>query len=168
MSTAYLGIGSNVDAEHHVRAGLAELRQQFGEITLSPIYRSRSVGFEGDDFLNLVVCIQTRLQPLELKQWLNELENRYGRLRNVEKFSDRTLDIDILLFDDLYVRLPELSLPRGEILRFAHVLKPLADLAPDVNHPVMNLTLAELWNDFKGERDGLEICDMPVPEPKKL
>jgi 2-amino-4-hydroxy-6-hydroxymethyldihydropteridine diphosphokinase len=159
LSTVYLGIGSNVDAESHVRAGLAELRQQFGEITLSPVYRSRSVGFEGNDFLNLAACIQTDLQPLQLKQWLNGLENRYGRLRNVEKFSDRTLDIDILLYDDLYVRLPELSLPRGEILHFAHVLKPLADLAPELTHPVNGQTLAELWNGFEGERDGLVVCE---------
>jgi len=162
LTKVYLGIGSNVDADSHVRAGLAELRQYFGEIALSPVYRSRAVGFEGDDFLNLVACIQTDLQPLQLKQWLNELENRYGRLRNVEKFSDRTLDIDILLYDDLYVRLPELSLPRGEILRFAHVLKPLADLAPDLIHPVMGVSMTELWNGFEGERNCLTAYEIPA------
>ena len=161
MSTAYLGIGSNVDADSHVRAGLAELHQYFGTVEISPVYRSRAVGFVGDDFLNLVARIQTDLQPLQLKQWLNQLENRYGRLRNVEKFSDRTLDIDILLFDDLYVRLPELTLPRSEILRFAHVLKPLADLAPNLIHPVSGVSMAALWNGFKGERDGLVVCNIP-------
>lgn len=159
MSTAYLGMGSNVDAEQHVRAGLAELRQKFGAIELSPVYRSRAVGFEGKDFLNLAVRIQTELQPLQLKNWLNALEDRYGRLRNVAKFSDRTLDIDILLYDDLYIRLPELSLPRGEILQFAHVLKPMADLAPDLVHPSTGKTLAEIWADFSGQRDGLQPCD---------
>ncbi len=162
MSTVYLGIGSNVDAESHVRAGLAELRQYFGEIAISPVYQSRAVGFDGEDFLNLVACVQTDLQPLQLKQWLNELENRYGRLRDVAKFSDRTLDIDILLYDDLYARLPELSLPRGEILHFAHVLKPLADLAPDLLHPIMRVTMAQLWNQFEGARDGLNPCEIPA------
>jgi 2-amino-4-hydroxy-6-hydroxymethyldihydropteridine diphosphokinase len=162
LSTAYLGIGSNVDADSHVRAGLAELRQHFGKIEISPVYRSRAVGFDGDDFLNLAACIQTDFQPLQLKQWLNDLENRYGRLRNVEKFSDRTLDIDILLYDDLYVRLPELSLPRGEILSFAHVLKPLADLAPDLVHPVMGVPIAQLWQQFQGQRDGLELYEIPA------
>ncbi len=162
MSIVYLGIGSNVDAENHVRAGLAELRQKFGTVELSPVYRSAAVGFEGDDFLNLVARIETVLQPLQLKQWLNELENRYGRLRNVAKYSDRTLDIDILMYDDLYVRLPELSLPRGEILLFAHVLQPLADLAPQLVHPVSRLTMAQLWADFEGRRDALVLC--PISE----
>lgn len=156
MSTVYLGIGSNVDAEENIRTGLEELRQQFGELKLSPIYRSRAVGFEGNDFLNLVACVVTELQPLQLKRWLNELENRYGRVRDVAKFSDRTLDVDILLYDDLYLRLPELSLPRGEILHFAHVLKPLADLAPTLRHPVNHKTIAEVWAAFTGDRDGLQ------------
>jgi len=160
LSAVYLGIGSNVDAENHVRAGLSELRQKFGTVRISPVYRSTAVGFDGDDFLNLVACVETELQPLQLKQWLNELENRYGRLRDVAKFSDRTLDIDILLYDDLYVRLPELSLPRGEILHFAHVLKPLADLAPDLVHPVIRQTIAQLWADFEGERNGLLLCPL--------
>ena len=162
MSTVYLGIGSNVDAENHVRAGLAELRQKFGTVRISPVYRSTAVGFDGDDFLNLVACVETEMQPLQLKQWLNELENRYGRLRHVAKYSDRTLDIDILMYDDLYVRLPELSLPRGEILHFAHVLKPLADLAPDLVHPVSRQTMAQLWEAFEGERDALVLC--PISE----
>jgi len=157
VSKVYLGIGSNVDAENHVQVGLAELRQQFGQVQMSPVYRSSAVGFDGDDFLNLVVCIETGLQPLQLKHWLNALENRYGRLRDVAKFSDRTLDIDILMYDDLYVRLPELSLPRGEILQFAHVLKPLADLVPDLVHPVIRQTIAQLWAAFEGERDALEL-----------
>jgi 2-amino-4-hydroxy-6-hydroxymethyldihydropteridine diphosphokinase len=156
LSTVFLGVGSNVDADHHVRAGLAALRQGFGTVSVSPVYRSTAVGFEGDDFLNLVVKIETTLQPLELKRWLNELENRNGRLRDVAKFSDRTLDIDILLYDDLYVRLPGLSLPRGEILDFAHVLKPLADLAPELVHPVNKQSFASLWDSFDAEHSGLE------------
>jgi 2-amino-4-hydroxy-6-hydroxymethyldihydropteridine diphosphokinase len=164
LSTVYLGIGSNVDAENHVRAGLAELRQQFGQVKLSPVYRSSAVGFDGDDFLNLVACIETVLQPLQLKQWLNALENRYGRLRDVAKFSDRTLDIDILMYDDLYVRLPELSLPRGEILQFAHVLKPLADIAPELVHPISRRTMAQLWEAFAGKRDALVLCPLTEKE----
>ena len=156
----YLGMGSNVDAENNIRAGLEELHQQFGAIELSPVYSSKSVGFEGEDFLNLAVRARTELQPLQLKQWLNALEDRYGRLRNVEKFSDRTLDIDILMYDDLYVRLPELSLPRGELLHFAHVLKPMADLAPDLVHPVTGKTMAQHWAGFTGEPDGLRPFEL--------
>jgi 2-amino-4-hydroxy-6-hydroxymethyldihydropteridine diphosphokinase len=160
LSSVYLGIGSNVDVEKNIRAGLVELRRQFGEVQLSPIYRSRAVGFEGNDFLNLVARVETELQPLQLKRWLNELENRYGRLRDVAKFSDRTLDVDILLYDDLYLRLPELSLPRGEILHFAHVLKPLVDLAPALRHPANHQTMAEIWAAFPGDRGGLQLFDL--------
>ena len=85
------------------------------------------------------------LQPLELKQFLNELEDRHGRARNVAKFSDRTLDIDILLYDDLYLVSPLIEIPRAEIMAFAHVLKPLADLAPRLLHPVCRKTIAEIW-----------------------
>ena len=101
------------------------------------------------------MCIETSLEPLELKLWLNELESQHGRKRDVAKFSDRTLDIDILLYDDLYARLPHLTLPRGEILEHAHVLRPLADLAPDLVHPVSHRSMTEIWNEFAGDRSGL-------------
>jgi len=105
-------------------------------------------GFEGDDFINLVVRIETDMSPLALKNFLTGLEDRHGRNRQSPKFSDRTLDIDTLLYDDLYLLSPALNIPRGEILEAAHVLKPLADLAPDLLHPVARKTMIELWNAF--------------------
>ena len=99
MSTAWLGLGSNVNAKNHIRAGINELRERFERVSLSPIYTSASVGFEGNDFINLVARIETDLHPLELRDYLRDLEDRYGRKRNVPKFSDRSLDIDILLYE---------------------------------------------------------------------
>jgi 2-amino-4-hydroxy-6-hydroxymethyldihydropteridine diphosphokinase len=145
MSTAWLGLGSNVNAENHIRAGINELRERFERVSLSPIYTSASVGFEGNDFINLVARIETDLHPLELRDYLRDLEDRYGRKRNVPKFSDRSLDIDILLYDDLVLLSPVLEIPRAEILKFSHVLKPLADIDPDLVHPVKLTTIAELW-----------------------
>ena len=145
MSTAYLGLGSNVDAHSNILAGISALREAFDDVRLSPSYQTRAVGFDGDDFINLAASIETGLQPLELKQFLNALEDRHGRARNVAKFSDRTLDIDILLYDDLYLVSPVLEIPRVEIITFPHVLKPLADLAPDLLHPVYRKTIAEIW-----------------------
>lgn len=145
MSIAYLGLGSNVDARDNILAGIAVLREAFGKVGLSPAYQTRAVGFDGDDFINLTACIETTLQPLELKQFLNELEDRHGRARNVPKFSDRTLDVDILLYDDLYLVSPLIEIPRAEIMTFAHVLKPLADLAPRLLHPICRKTIAEIW-----------------------
>lgn len=149
--TVYLGLGSNVQPEQNIAAGIAALRAELKDVQLSPAYRTRAVGFDGDDFINLAARCTTTMQPLELKAWLNELENRHGRARNVPKFSDRTLDIDILLFDDLWVRLPGLEIPRGEIESFAHVLCPLADLAPDFVHPSRGLTIGEMWQSFEQE-----------------
>lgn len=145
MSTAYLGLGSNVDAERHIRIAIQALQAEFGELALSPVYRSEAVGFEGDDFLNLAARIETDKSPLELRDFLRALEQAHGRDRNTPKWSDRTLDIDILLYDDLIVYDDQLEIPRKEILKFAHVLKPLADLAPDRVHPVERRTIAEIW-----------------------
>jgi 2-amino-4-hydroxy-6-hydroxymethyldihydropteridine diphosphokinase len=156
MSTAYLGLGSNVNAHDHITAGIAALRDTFSNVGLSPVYQSPSVGFDGDDFINLVASIETTLEPVELKYYLNDLEDRYGRQRNVAKFSDRTLDIDILLYDDLYIISPILQIPRPEIMTFSHVLKPLADLAPDLLHPVCRKTIAGIWQDYPGDRNALQ------------
>ena len=106
MSTAWLGLGSNVNAENHIRAGIKELEEKFENVSLSPVYASTAVGFDGDDFINLVARIETDLHPLELREYLRDLEDRYGRKRNVPKFSDRVLDIDILLYNDLVLRSP--------------------------------------------------------------
>ena len=145
MSIAWLGLGSNVNAETHIRAGIRELQEQFENVCLSPAYASSSVGFDGDDFINLVARVETDMQPLELREYLRDLEDRYGRQRDVPKFSDRSLDIDILFYDDLVVLSPMLEIPRAEILKFSHVLKPLADLEPDLVHPTEQRSMADIW-----------------------
>jgi 2-amino-4-hydroxy-6-hydroxymethyldihydropteridine diphosphokinase len=160
MSTVYLGIGSNIDARANIRTGIEALRENFERVECSPVYRAPAVGFHGSDFLNLVARIETELTPLGLRDWLHALEDRHGRDRNQPKFSDRTLDIDILLYDDLYLLAPKLEIPRDEILTSAHVLKPLADLAPDLEHPVLRRTMAELWDEFPNQDSGLEPVDL--------
>ena len=148
MSTAYLGLGSNIDAGRNISSGIAELHGKFDAVALSPVYRTKAVGFEGGDFINLVARVETRMSPLALGKFLHELEDRHQRDRSSPRFSDRTLDVDILLYDDLHLISPALELPREEILTAAHVLKPLADLAPDLGHPVRRKTMAELWQAF--------------------
>ena len=154
----YLGLGSNVDARNKLAAGVAALRERFGAVECSPAYQSEAVGFDGEDFLNACCRIQTDMQPEALKAWLTELEDRHGRKRDLPKFADRTLDIDILLFGDQTGRFGNLVLPRGEILKYAHVLKPLADLAPDLEHPEPGKTFARHWREFEGDRS-LEQVD---------
>lgn len=146
--SVYLGLGSNVLPKENIAAGITALQSTLVDVRLSPAYRTRAVGFDGDDFINLAAHCSTSMQPLELKAWLNELENSHGRTRDVPKFSDRTLDIDILLIDDFWLRMPGLEIPRPEIEVFAHVLRPLADLAPDLVYPSSGKTLSAMWQAF--------------------
>jgi 2-amino-4-hydroxy-6-hydroxymethyldihydropteridine diphosphokinase len=157
MSTAWLGLGSNVNAKANIRAGISELREQFENISLSPVYSSAAVGFEGEDFINLVARVETDMHPVELRQYLRDLEDRYGRKRDVPKFSDRVLDIDILLYDDLVLRSPVLELPRAEILKFSHVLKPLTDLEPGLIHPTKLRSMIEIWESSGLDDDCLRL-----------
>lgn len=152
VETVYLGLGSNIDAHRMLPIGVAALRERFGDVACSPVYRSVAVGFEGADFLNACCRIETDLEPTALKHWLTALENRHGRDRDQPKFSDRTLDIDILLHGDKVGDFDGLLLPRDEVLKYAHVLEPMADLAPELNHPETGRTFADHWAAFDGDR----------------
>ncbi len=155
MTRAYLSLGSNVEPEKNLRAAIAELRTRFGDVTVSPVYRFRAVGFDGPDFLNLAAAIDTDLDAAALNAWLHDLENRHGRRRDVPRFSSRTLDIDIVLYGDIVTSgAGNLQIPRDE-LKHAFVLQPMADIAADVAHPVSGVTIGQLWrrsSDAPGER----------------
>jgi 2-amino-4-hydroxy-6-hydroxymethyldihydropteridine diphosphokinase len=159
LRDVYLGIGSNVDTGRNIQSGIRALNDAFTDVRLSPAYQTSAVGFDGEDFINLAASCSTAMHPLELKAWLNALESAHGRARGVPKFSDRTLDIDILLYDDLWLRVPGLELPRPEIRTFAHVLRPLADLAPDLTLPDSDDRIADLWRNF-AEKPTMEVIEI--------
>lgn len=145
MGTAYLSLGSNLDPERHLRAAAAALRERFTAVRFSPVYRVPAVGFEGPDFLNAAVVLDSDLDPFALDAWLHVLEDGQGRRRDVPRYSSRSLDLDLVFYDDLVLKGPgHLELPRPE-LQHAFVLKPLVDVAPDFRDPRTQRTLAELW-----------------------
>jgi 2-amino-4-hydroxy-6-hydroxymethyldihydropteridine diphosphokinase len=140
---------------------LDELRARFGELRVSPLYRTPAVGFEGPDFLNAAVLMESDLEPEPLDAWLHALEDAHGRRRDVPRFSDRPLDIDIVFYDQRVLRGPgHLELPRPE-LRHAFVLKPLADLAPGFTVPGDGRTLAQLWQSHPGHASPPERVAWP-------
>lgn len=145
MARACLSLGSNLEPEAHLRAAISELQARFDEVRVSRVYRTRAVGFDGGDFLNAAAVIETDLEPEALDTWLHALEDAHGRDRSGPRFGDRTLDIDLVLYDERIVDGPgHLRVPREE-LRHAFVLRPLAEIAPDMVEPRSGRTLAELW-----------------------
>jgi len=159
MARACLSLGSNLDPEAHLRAAIAALRERFGAVRVSTVYRTRAVGFDGGDFLNAAAVIDTDLEPDALDAWLHALEDAHGRDRSGPRYGDRTLDVDLVLYDERIVEGPgHLRVPRDE-LRHAFVLRPLAEIAPDAVEPRSGRTLARLWAD-SSERD---VPMEPVP-----
>lgn len=157
MARVYLSLGSNLDPHRYLPAALTDLRAHFGELSVSPAYRSAAVGFVGAAFVNLAVGLDTELAPGALNDWLHALEDRHGRRRDVPRYSDRTLDIDIVFYDDLIIDGPgHLQIPRNE-LQHAFVLRPLADIAPTLRHPVSGLSMAELWAAFPAGNEPLQL-----------
>ncbi|MBS0216254.1 MAG: 2-amino-4-hydroxy-6-hydroxymethyldihydropteridine diphosphokinase [Proteobacteria bacterium] len=145
MGLALLSLGSNVDPLRHLQAAADALRARFGEVRLSSIHRYPAVGFAGGDFLNAAAVIDTDLDPQSLNDWLHALEDAHGRDRSGPRFGDRTLDIDIVYYDDLVMEGEgHLQLPRSEI-RHAFVLKPLAEIAPGFIDPLKRESLMALW-----------------------
>jgi len=160
MARVYLSLGSNIEPQHHLSAAIAALRERFGDITVSPAYRSRSVGFDGADFVNLAVGLDTDMAPQPLNDWLHALEDRQGRRRDVPRYADRTLDIDIVFHGVLVLDGPgHLQLPRKE-LQHAFVLRPIADIAPDFRHPVSGIRMADLWAAFPQQDEPLQVVSL--------
>jgi 2-amino-4-hydroxy-6-hydroxymethyldihydropteridine diphosphokinase len=148
MAAVFLGLGSNIERERYIVAGLDALQRLFGEFEHSSVYDSAAIGFEGQAFLNLVLSVETDLSVAELASQLRQIEVEHGRPANATRFSPRHLDIDILTYDDLVGVVDGVELPRGEIVENAFVLQPLAELAPNGLHPELGSSYAQLWESY--------------------
>ncbi len=149
MARAYISVGSNIDRERNVTAALDALAASYGELLLSSVYESESVGFEGDAFYNLVVGVDTARSVGAVVQALGQIEDQRGRSRERPRFSSRTLDLDLLTYADVAGVVDDVSLPRQEITENAFVLRPLAEIAGGETHPKTHRSYAELWRDFE-------------------
>lgn len=155
MTEVYLSLGSNIDRYRHISAALDALAECFGELTISSVFESEAVGFDGSNFLNLVVGVGTDQPIAELSDRLKKIEDDNGRCRSGPKFSSRTLDIDILTYGDFVGEEDGVQLPRDELTKNAFVLWPMAEIAPERVHPGRGETYARLWADYDKQRQNL-------------
>lgn len=160
MTTAYFSLGSNVEPEENLRLAVRELERRCGPLALSPVYRNQAVGFVGPEFLNLVARCDTELPLSALITAVHAVHELAGRQRGTERFADRTLDVDVLMYGRLTGRHEDLELPRSDVLDYAFVLKPLADLAPDDTHPCTGLSFGEHWAAFAGPSGDLRRVEL--------
>ena len=142
----YLSAGSNIAPIEHLKLACEQLESEYGPLTLSSVYQNPAVGFEGDDFLNMVIGFSTTDDPEKIVEKLEEVHDSAKRERQENPFSARTLDLDLLLYGDLVRQ--RLKLPRDDIEKYGFVLGPLAEVAPGLRHPVSGLTMREIWDDF--------------------
>ena len=160
----YVSLGSNLEREAMIRGAVAALRELFGEITVSPVYDTVSVGFEGNNFLNLVVGLDTDLELEILLSSFRDIEDRLGRDRSLPRYGNRLIDLDILTYGQLIVSQKRLKIPRPEILEHAYVLRPLQDIAANESHPESGESYRSLWRQMAPEAPDLRTFELDLAE----
>lgn len=148
MPTGFISIGSNIDKDTHIPSSLNSLKKLFGKIICSSLYETEAVGFEGEDFHNLIVQFDSSLDAREIANLLKQIEHEHGRTRDDRKYAARTLDLDLILYGDLVITDGKPQIPRDEIERYAFVLEPLAEIAPDLLHPISHKSYVQLWSEY--------------------
>jgi 2-amino-4-hydroxy-6-hydroxymethyldihydropteridine diphosphokinase len=162
----FVAAGSNLEPQAHLARAAAEIVHSWHDAQFSRAYRNAAVGFDGPEFINLVVGFTTA-QPLEaVIARLRAIETQCGRPRYAPKWASRTMDLDVLLFGDRVEKTSEYTLPRPDLLKRPYMLGPLAEIAPHEMHPTAGKTIGELWREF--DRDGHEMVpvsiDLPAPK----
>ncbi len=155
MARIYISVGSNIEAALNIRSAITALRQYYGELILSRVFESEAVGFSGDNFYNLVVGFDSNNTLPQVAAMLRQIEDEHARDRQGPRFSARTIDLDLLLYDNVVDNSNGLNVPRDEIIENAFVLQPLAEVAGSLIHPLLQQTMGELWQDFDQQRQQL-------------
>jgi len=151
MNLVHLNIGSNQNRQTNIRLAIESLELHFSDIVLSSLFESPSEGFKGNDFYNVGVNITTLKTTNEVVDILRDIENSLGRDRSLPKFSSRIIDLDLVLYGGIIDE--TLNVPRKDILKYAFVLAPLAELNPQEIHPLEGTSYHSLWKTFQSEQD---------------
>ena len=162
MANIYLGLGSNISPEENLRIGVSELRRRYGDLQVSAVYKSTAYGFDGDDFLNVVVQLRSEKSMHTICEEIELIHNLAGRENRGSKWEARSLDIDILLYNDLVMDDGVVRVPRCDILEYSFVLRPLAELAPGLVHPVTGITMLSHWQQFDAASHPLEVFSVDL------
>jgi 2-amino-4-hydroxy-6-hydroxymethyldihydropteridine diphosphokinase len=151
MNLLHLNIGSNQNRRINIRLALNKLKSNFTDITVSSIFESPAEGFIGSNFYNVGVNAKTKNNINEVVGILHDIENSLGRDRSLPKFSSRIIDLDLVLYNDAIDE--DLKVPRRDILKYAFVLAPLAELSPEDIHPQKGISFLNLWEEFQSNKD---------------
>jgi 2-amino-4-hydroxy-6-hydroxymethyldihydropteridine diphosphokinase len=145
MPQVYIALGGNIEPAVRLTEAARALKARFPDVRFSACYRNAAVGFEGADFLNAAAEFSSELSVVEVLQALHAIEALCGRSRNDPKFGPRAMDMDLLLYGDQVGSGPGYTLPRPDLVRQAYMLGPMAELAPQVRHPLAGQSIASLW-----------------------
>jgi 2-amino-4-hydroxy-6-hydroxymethyldihydropteridine diphosphokinase len=155
MARVFLGMGANLSPDINIPAGIKRLSETVNIAAVSPCYESEAVGFTGPAFINLVIEAHTTMSVAELNRCLKQIETEFGREPDARKYSDRALDIDILVVDELSGDIDGITLPRIDVWRYAFVLRPLLDIWPNGVCPKNKTPLRDYWP---------HVADQPLQE----
>jgi len=163
--TAYILLGSNISPQSNIRKAVTLLRQYFDILSISAVYESKPIRkTDADNYLNAVVAVSTNMDPLAIKyDVLRKIEAKLGRQRTEDKYAPRTIDLDLIMLDQLIYRNPDkgLILPDPEITQYAHVVLPLADIASDLIHPELGQTIGQIGQKFL-KKEGIRRIDLSI------
>jgi 2-amino-4-hydroxy-6-hydroxymethyldihydropteridine diphosphokinase len=162
VAQVFIGIGSSINRQENIEQGIHLLRQHFQGIMFSSVFESEAVGFSGGNFYNLVAEFNSELLVEDVISILKKIEIQLGRPEKTIKFAPRTLDLDLLLYDQVID--PERDIPRAEIVKNAFVLQPLAELAPNVLHPILRVSYQALWSQYPANKQKLWKIALPIFE----